>query len=100
MDKSSFQAQMAGNIIASEIRKNGQNVGARMTHLKEVFNREAFTMPELSEVLAPGWLSEEQIEAARVAKEEASKAEAEAKAAAKTNRKASPAWWLSFSVRE
>jgi hypothetical protein len=88
MDKSSFQAQMAGNIIASEIRKNGQNVLARMAHLKEVFHRDDFTMPELSEVLAPGWLSEEQIEAKRLADEEVAKAEALAKAEAKANRKA------------
>lgn len=88
MNKSNFQAQMAANIIASEIRKNGQNVLARMAHLKEVFNREDFTMQELTAVLAPGWLSPEQIEAKRLADEEAAKAEALAKAEAKAQRKA------------
>lgn len=88
MNKSSFKAQIAGNIIASEIRKNGQNVIARMAHLKQVFSREDFTMQELTEALDPGWLSPEQIEAERLAAEEAAKVEAEAKAATKAQRKA------------
>ena len=88
MNKSNFEAQMAANFVASEIRRSGFNQVERMKKLKEVYAREDFTMPELTEVLDPGWLSPEQIEAERLAAEEAAKAEAMAKAEAKAQRKA------------
>lgn len=88
MNQSTFEAQMAANFVAAEIRRNGQNAAERMKKLKAVFSADSFTMAELTEVLNPGWLSPEQIEAERLAAEEAAKAEAEAKAAAKAARKA------------
>ena len=88
MNKSNFEAQMAANFVASEIRRSGINQFERMKKLKEVYAREDFTMAELTEVLDPNWKSPEQIEAERLAAEEAAKAEAEAKAAAKAARKA------------
>lgn len=87
MNKSSFEAQLAANFVASEIRRNGINQFERMKKLKAVYASDSFTMPELTEVLAPDWKSPEQIEAERLAAEEAAKAEAEAKAAAKAQRK-------------
>ena len=81
MNKSNFEAQMAANFVASEIRRNGINAFERMKKLHAVFNSsEDFTMQELTEVLDPAWKSPEQIEAERIAAEEAAKAEAEAKA--------------------
>lgn len=88
MNKNAYEAQLAANFIASEIRRNGNNVFERMKKLHAVFNATSFIMPELTEVLDPGWKSPEQIEAERLAAEEAAKAEAEAKAAAKAQRKA------------
>lgn len=83
MNKSNFEAQMAANFVASEIRRSGFNQAERMKKLKAVFNADSFTMAELTEVLDPGWKSPEQIEAERLAAEEAAKAEALAKAARK-----------------
>ena len=88
MNKSNFEAQLAANFIASEIRRNRFNTFERMKKLKEVYAREDFAMQELTEVLDPGWKSPEQIEAEKEAEEAAAKAEAEAKAAAKAARKA------------
>ena len=88
MNKSNFEAQLAANFVASEIRRSGINQFERMKKLHAVFNSDDFTMQELTEVLDPGWKSPEQIEAERLAAEEAAKAEAEAKAAAKAQRKA------------
>ena len=83
MNKNTYEAQLAANFVASEIRRNGNNVFERMKKLHAVFNSDAFTMPELTEVLDPNWKSPEQIEAERLAAEEAAKAEALAKAARK-----------------
>ena len=88
MNRNAFEAQLAANFIASEIRRSGFNQAERMKKLHAVFNSDNFIMPELTEVLEPGWKSPEQIEAERLAAEEAAKAEAEAKAAAKAQRKA------------
>ena len=88
MNKSNFEAQMAANFVASEIRRRGFNQVERMKKLKEVYAREDFTMPELTEALDPNWKSPEQIQAEKEAEEAAAKAEAEAKAAAKAARKA------------
>ncbi|WP_163098679.1 hypothetical protein GL267_008645 [Acidithiobacillus ferrianus] len=88
MDKSNFEAQMGANFVASEIRRSGINQFERMKKLKAVFNADGFTMQELTEALAPDWKSPEQIEAERLAAEEAAKAEALAKAEAKAVRKA------------
>lgn len=88
MNKSNFEAQLVANFVAAEIRRNGNNVFERMKKLKAVFAGDSFTMQELTEVLDPGWKSPEQIEAERLAAEEAAKAEALAKAEAKAARKA------------
>ncbi|MBU2718921.1 hypothetical protein HF563_05935 [Acidithiobacillus ferridurans] len=88
MNKSNFEAQMAANFIASEIRRNGQNAAERMKKLKAVYAGDSFTMQELTEVLAPDWKSQEQVEAERLAEEAAARAEAAEKAAAKAQRKA------------
>ena len=88
MNKSNFEAQLAANFVSAEIRRNGQNVFERMKKLQAVYASDDFTMRELTETLDPGWKSPEQIEAERVAAEEAAKAEAEAKAAAKSAAKA------------
>ena len=88
MNRNTFEAQLAANFVAAEIKRNGQNIFERMKKLKEVYARDDFTMRELTEVLDPGWKSPEQIEAERVAAEEAAKAEAAAKAAARAARKA------------
>ena len=87
MDKNTFEAQLAGNFVASEIRRNGNNIFERMKKLKAVFDADSFTMAELTEVLDPNWKSPEQIQAEKEA-EEAAKAEAMAKAEAKAARKA------------
>ena len=88
MNQHTHAAQLAANFIASEIRRSGQNAAERMKKLKAVFDADNFIMPELTEVLDPGWLSPEQIEAERLAAEEAAQAEALAKAEAKAQRKA------------
>ena len=88
MNKNAHEAQLAANFVASEIRRNGNNVFERMKKLKAVYASDNFTMAELTEVLDPNWKSPEQIEAERLAAEEAAKAEAKAKAAAKAARKA------------
>lgn len=82
MNQSNYEAQLAANFIATEIRRNGQNATERLKKLKAVYATDNFTMAELTEVLDPNWKSPEQIEAERLAAEEAAKAEAEAKAAA------------------
>ncbi|MBU2720568.1 hypothetical protein HF563_14605 [Acidithiobacillus ferridurans] len=63
MNKSNFEMQLAANFVASEIRKSGQNVFERLRALKEIYAREEFAMPDLTEVLDPAWLSPEQIQA-------------------------------------
>lgn len=88
MNKSSFEAQLAANFVASEIRRSGLNQFERMKKLKAVFASDSFTLVELIEVLDPDWKSPEQIQAEKEAEEAAAKAEAEAKAAAKAQRKA------------
>ena len=88
MNKSNFEAQMAANFVASEIRRSGQNAFERMKKLKAVYSGDSFTMAELTEVLDPNWKSPEQIQAEKEAEESARKAEAIAKAAAKAARKA------------
>lgn len=88
MNQHTFEAQLAANFVASEITRNGQNAAERRKKLKEVYAREDFTMQELTEVLDPGWKSPEQIEAERLAEEEAMKAEAAEKAEAKAARMA------------
>jgi len=88
MNKHTYEAQLAANFIAAEIKHNGNNVFERMKKLHAVFNATSFTMAELTEVLSPDWKSPEQIEAERLAAEEAAKAEALAKAGAKAARKA------------
>ena len=75
-----FQAQLAANFVASEIRRSGNNVFERMKTLKEVYASKDFSMADLTVLLARDWLSPEQIQAEREA--------AEAAAAAKPNRKA------------
>lgn len=72
MNKSSFEAQMAANFVASEIRRSGINQHERMKALKAVFSADDFTMAELAEVLAPDWKSQEQIEAEKAAEAAAS----------------------------
>ncbi len=88
MNKHTYEAQLAANFVAAEIQRSVLNQFERMKKLKAVFNANSFTMQELTEVLDPDWKSPEQIEAERLAAEEAAKAEAEAKAAAKAQRKA------------
>ena len=88
MNRNAFEAQMAANFVASEIRRSGLNQFERMKKLKAVYSEDAFTMAELTEVLDPNWKSPEQIQAEKEAEEAAAKAEAEAKAAAKAQRKA------------
>ena len=83
MNKNDFQAQIAANFVASEIRKNGTNVSGRMQQLKEIYAREDFAMTELTELLNPDWKSQAQIEAEQAAAEEAAAA-----VTAKPNRKA------------
>ncbi len=80
MDKNTYEAQVAANFVAGEIRRTGQNAFERMKKLKAVFNSDAFTMAELTVLMDPDWKSPEQIEAEKEA--------AESAAAAKPNRKA------------
>lgn len=70
MNKSTYEAQLAANFVASEIRKSGTNVFSRMAQLKEIYAREDFTMTELTDLLNPDWKSPEQIEAEQAAAEE------------------------------
>lgn len=77
---STYEAQLAANFVASEIKRNGINVFERMKKLKAVYAADSFTMQELTEPLDPNWKSPEQIQAEKEAEEAAAKAEAEAKA--------------------
>ncbi|MHB8250665.1 hypothetical protein [Acidithiobacillus sp.] len=81
MTKNNLEVQVAANFVASEIRKSGQNVFERLKALKEVYAREDFAMTELTELLAPDWLSPEQIEAEKEAAEAAADAKRSRKAA-------------------
>jgi len=67
MNQNTHQAQLAANFVASEIRKSGQNTFERLKALKAVYAREDFSMTDLTELLAPDWLSAEQIEAEKEA---------------------------------
>lgn len=71
MNRTSFEAQLAVNFVAVEIRHNGVNFGERKKHLKAVFAHEDFTLAELTEVLDPNWKSVEQVLAEEAAKQEA-----------------------------
>ena len=71
MDKNTYEAQVAANFVAGEIRRTGQNAFERMKKLKAVFNAASFTMAELTVLLDPDWKSPEQIEAEKEAAEEA-----------------------------
>ena len=83
MNKHTFEAQLAANFVAAEIKRNGINAFERMKKLKAVYASDSFTMAELTEVLDPAWKSPEQIQAEKEAAEAAAQAEAEAKAARK-----------------
>ena len=67
MDKNTYVAQVAANLVAGEIRRTGQNAFERMKKLKAVFNAVSFTMAELTVLMDPNWKSPEQIEAEREA---------------------------------
>ena len=67
MDKSTYEAQLAANFVASEIRKSGTNVFSRMAQLKEIYAREDFAMTELTDLLNPDWKSPEQTAAEEAA---------------------------------
>lgn len=67
MDKNTYEAQVAVNLVAGEIRRTGQNAFERMKKLKAVFNAASFTMAELTVLMDPDWKSPEQNEAEKEA---------------------------------
>lgn len=76
MNKNNFEAQLAANLVAAEIRRTGINQAARLAQLKQVMNRVEFTPTDLTEVLDPDWKSPEQIQAEKEAEEAAAKRKA------------------------
>ncbi|QFG77825.1 hypothetical protein F6A13_03625 [Acidithiobacillus sp. 'AMD consortium'] len=76
MNKNNFEAQLAANLVAAEIRRTGINQAARLAQLKQVINRVEFTPTDLTEVLDPNWKSPEQIQAEKEAEEAAAKRKA------------------------
>lgn len=82
MNKTDFQAQMAANFVAAEIRHNGLNGRARKAQLQRVFDRADFALTDMTCLLDTDWtptdfdLAEEAVEKAKKARAAAAAVEA------------------------